>query len=97
MSRIAVVAKIKAKSEFTDKIREALLSLVEPTTTKDEGCIDYVLHQDNEDPSLFFFLENWESKELLDKHIASEHLQSFLKNTEGMIEIFEVNILSKIS
>ena len=97
MSRIAVVARIKAKSEFADDVRQQLLGLVEPTRTRDEGCIDYDLYQDDDDPSLFYFLENWESKELLEKHLDSEHVQSHLKNSAGMLEDRTVNVLRKIS
>ena len=97
MSKIAVVARIKAKSEFVDSVREQLIGLVEPTRTGDEGCIDYDLYQDDEDPLLFYFLENWESKELLEKHLASEHVQSHLKNSEGMLEERVVKVLRKIS
>jgi len=97
MSKISVVARIKAKSEFADDVRQQLLGLVEPTRTKDDGCIDYDLYQDAEDPSLFYFLENWESKELLEKHLDSEHVQSHLKNSEGMLEDRAVNVLRRIS
>jgi quinol monooxygenase YgiN len=97
MSRIAVVARIKAKSEFADYVKEQFLSLVEPTLNNDEGCINYDLHRDNDDPSLLYFLENWESRELLDRHSGSDHVQTCLKNTEGKIEELQINILTKIS
>lgn len=63
MTQVTVVARIKAKPEASTKVREELLKLIEPTR-KESGCISYDLHQDNEDTTLFFFLENWESKKL---------------------------------
>ena len=85
MTQVTVVARIKAKPEASTKIHEELLKLIEPTRSED-GCINYDLYQDNEDPSLFFFLENWESRELLDKHLESEHIKAYLKSTEGFVE-----------
>ena len=96
MSRIAVVARFKVKSESVDYVREQFLSLVVPTLNYDDGCINYDLYQDNDDPSLFYFLENWESRELLDRHSNSHHVQACRKNTAGMIEDFQVNVLTKI-
>jgi len=97
MSRIAVVARFKVKSESVDYVREQFLSLVVPTLNYDDGCINYDLYQDNDDPSLFYFLENWESRELLDRHSGSDHVQACRKNIEGMIEDGQINILTKIS
>ena len=96
MSQIAVVARFKVKSESVDYVREQFLSMVEPTLNYDEGCINYDLYQDNDDPTLFYFLEKWESRELLDKHSGSDHMEAFRKNTEGMIEDGQINILTQI-
>lgn len=95
MTQVTVVARIKAKPEALTKVREELLKLIEPTR-KESGCISYDLHQDNADTTLFFFLENWESKELLDKHLESEHIKAYLKLTEGLVEQWDLNLLTKI-
>ncbi|MGE5404116.1 MAG: putative quinol monooxygenase [Candidatus Saccharibacteria bacterium] len=95
MTQVTVVARIKAKPEASTKVREELLKLIEPTR-KESGCISYDLHQDNEDATLFFFLENWESKELLDKHLKSEHIKAYLKSTENLVEQWDLNLLTKI-
>ena len=97
MSRIAVVARIKAKSEFADYVQEQFFSLVEPTLNNDEGCINYELYRDNDDPTLLYFLEEWESRQLLDRHSGSDHVQACMKNTEEKIEELQVNVLTKIS
>ena len=87
---LTVIAKIKAKKGKTEFIKSELVKLIEPTR-KEEGCIQYVLHQDNNDPSIFIFVENWLSKELLDKHLSNEHLKKYLENTEGSVEEFIIN------
>ena len=97
MPQITVVARIKARPDAIEKVRDALLKLVEPTLNKDDGCINYDLYQDNDNPSLFFFLENWESEELLKKHLDSEHIRAYRKATEGSIEQRDLYRLSRIS
>jgi quinol monooxygenase YgiN len=97
MSQVTVVARFKAKADAVEKVREELLKLVEPTRQKDDGCINYDLHQDNNDPTVFFFLENWKSEELLNKHLNSEHINAYREATKGLIEHRDVNLLTRIS
>lgn len=73
---LTVLAKITAQAGKEAAAKEALEALVAPTLVE-EGCIDYVLHQSNEDPCVFYFYENWTSKELLDKHLANTHIVAF--------------------
>jgi quinol monooxygenase YgiN len=47
---LRVVARIKAKSDKIDKVRELLSALVEPTR-REPGCIVYELLQNRNDPT----------------------------------------------
>lgn len=67
MSKITVVAKIVAKQVAVEAVKTELLKLILPTR-KESGCIEYLLHQDNQDPALFFFYETWESAASLEQH-----------------------------
>ena len=69
---IRVVAHVTARPETVDQIRDALLTLIEPTRAED-GCVVYELLQDTSDPTRFTFVEEWESDEALDKHMETEH------------------------
>jgi quinol monooxygenase YgiN len=95
MTNLTVVAKITAKSGMTEYVQTELRKLIEPTYSKDAGCISYVLYQDQNDPSVFFFLETWESEELLNRHIDSEHFKAFTMATEGKVERSIVHLLKK--
>ncbi len=97
MSQVTVVARIKARPEAVEKVSEALLKLVEPTLHKDDGCINYDLYQDNDNPSLFFFLENWESEVHLKRHLDSGHIKAYREATEGLIEQRDLYRLTRIS
>jgi quinol monooxygenase YgiN len=97
MSQVTVIAKIKAQPDAVKTVCEELQKLVEPTLQRDAGCINYDLHQDNDEPSLFFFIESWESEELLNKHLESEHIKAYLAATEGLIEQWDLNRVTRIS
>jgi quinol monooxygenase YgiN len=73
---LTVVAVLVAKPGREDDLRAALLALI-PPTRKEEGCVQYDLHVSTERPGQFVFYENWTSRELLDRHLASPHLQAF--------------------
>jgi len=95
MSKLTLIAKIVAKAEKRELVRSELLKLITPTRAE-EGCINYDLHQDNENSNLFIFHENWESKELLQKHLASAHIAEYMKATEDSIEEFTLKELTHI-
>jgi quinol monooxygenase YgiN len=75
-SLLTVVAHFEAKPGKEQELREALLALVEPTR-KEEGCVQYDLHVDTENPGKFVFYENWTSREHLSRHAASAHIAAF--------------------
>lgn len=81
---LTVIAEMVAKPGREDELRRQLLALVEPTH-KDEGCVQYDLHRSTDEPARFVFVENWTSRECLDKHLATPHLQAFLKATPDLL------------
>lgn len=74
---LTVTAMVRAKPGNESKVREELLSLIDPSRA-DRGCLNYDLHQSAEDPAVFMFHENWTSKAELDAHLAKPDLQSTL-------------------
>lgn len=95
MSKLTIVARIIAKDEKREFVKAELLKLI-PITRAEKGCINYDLHQDNENPNLFLFHENWESKELWQEHMNNQHLADYIKATEGAVEEFVVNQMTVI-
>lgn len=87
MAKLTIVAHIHAKEDQIDRVKQQLTQLVEPTRNED-GCINYDLHQDNENLAHFMFFENWKSRALWQDHMASEHIQAYRKATEGAIADF---------
>ncbi|MCU0515755.1 MAG: antibiotic biosynthesis monooxygenase [Oscillatoria sp. Prado101] len=71
---VRVVARVVALPEKLEEVKAVVTGLVEPTR-KEAGCISYELLQNQDDPTDFTFVEEWESRELLDAHLNSPHLQ----------------------
>ena len=95
MSKVILVAKIKAKSDYIEEIKEGLSNLVGPTR-KEEGCLQYDLHQDQNDPSTFIFLEEWESAAHLQAHSKAPHIAAFGAIAKGKIESRDLYPLNKL-
>ncbi len=82
---LTVIAHMKAKPGKEDELRETLKSLVEPTS-REEGFVNYDMHESIQEPGLFYFYENWESEDALDKHIAAPHLVAFAGRLDELLE-----------
>lgn len=96
MSTLTVVANIKAVAGKHELVKSELRKLIE-ITLKEEGCINYDLHQDNDNPAHFMFYENWASRELWQAHMEQPHLADYLAATEGAVEGFTLNEMTNIS
>lgn len=92
---LTIVARILAKEEHRELVKNELLKLID-ITRAEEGCINYDLHQDNENPNLFLFFENWTNKELWQAHMSNTHLADYIKATEGAVVDFTLNEMTQI-
>ena len=93
--KLTIVARILVKEGKVDLVKSELLKLID-VTRAEKGCINYDLHQDNENENFFLFYENWESRELWQKHMQNKHLAEYLKATDGAVEEFIVNEMNQI-
>lgn len=82
---LRVVARIKAKADKVEEVREALTGLVEPTRSE-PGCIVYELVQNTGDPTDFTFMEEWESEAALASHASSVHIKATRVKLDGIVE-----------
>ena len=95
MSKLTIVANIHAIPGKIELVKAELEKLI-PITRAEEGCIQYDLHQDNENPAHFTFYENWDSRELWQTHMKAQHLAAYLQATEGAVVEFTLNEMIRI-
>lgn len=96
MTQLTIVANIKAALDKVDLVKAELLKLIE-ITRGEQGCINYDLYQDNDNPAQFIFYENWETRELWQTHMGNTHLKEYMQATEGSVETFTLNEMTNIS
>ena len=96
MTKLTIVANIVANEDKIDLVKAELLKLIE-ITRAEEGCINYDLHQDNENPAHFLFYENWESRELWQTHMNNTHLAEYMAATEGAVASFTLTEMTHIA
>ncbi|MBY5981843.1 putative quinol monooxygenase [Ferrimonas balearica] len=92
---LTIVAHIVAFPDKAEQVKAELLKLID-TTRAEAGCVQYDLHQDNDNPAHFLFFENWESRELWQDHMANQHLKDYLAATEGAVAEFTVSEMTRI-
>jgi len=93
---LTIVAQITAAPGKQALVRSELEKLVD-ITRAEEGCEQYDLHQDSENPCLFMFYENWTSRDLWQQHMGAPHLAAYLAATEGAVSNFVLNEMTKIA
>ena len=81
---LTVVAKVVVNKDSIEVVKAQLLKLIAPTR-KEAGCIEYRLHQDDDDPAVFIFYETWESLACLEQHMNSPHFKDYISAVDGKI------------
>ena len=95
MSKLTIVANIRANPEQVDRVKAELLKLI-PLTRAETGNLRYELQQDNENPAHFMFIESWESRELWQTHMNAPHLAAYMQATDGAVVEFILNEMTPI-
>ena len=96
MPNLTINAHITANKAKIALVKTELEKLVEPTRVE-EGCVQYDLHQDNDNPAHFMFQENWTSRELWQNHMETQHIKDYMAATEGAIEDFTVFEMTQVA
>ena len=91
---VRVVASNYIKSEHIATAKPLFREILE-ATRKEKGCIEYRLHEKEDEPGLYVFVEEWESMEDLKNHFETEHfkrivpqLRSF-KSKDGAVWVMK--------
>jgi quinol monooxygenase YgiN len=91
MSEVVVVGAFTARDGKESEAEEAFKALVDPTHGED-GCILYALHRGHDDPRKLAFVERWQSKELLDAHLESDHVKDVLTKVDDLFASAEITV-----
>lgn len=90
-----VVKKLikEGKVEEVIKLYKELVDL----SRKEEGCIAYELYQDEKDSRVLAVIEEWQSKDVLDKHTNSHHFTRLVPMISELTEKkLDMNVYNKL-
>src|SRR3569832_1488301 len=96
MAVITVVAILKAREGTEQQLRNELLKVVTPSRAE-EGCLAYILHENQEHPEQFVFYETWKDEIALQEHLASSHYLAYRQAVEEWLDTREVFRLSELT
>lgn len=93
---IRLVAIVQAKPGHEESVADILIAAVEPSRSED-GCLEYVLHQDREVAGRFVLIERWTDADALAAHDRTAHFlrlgQALPPHVEGGAEILRLRRL----
>jgi quinol monooxygenase YgiN len=93
--QVTVVVRLRAKAGMETRVYQELANLL-PPTRRENGCLNFDMHQSPNDPALFLFHENWESEEDLKRHFETPHIRRWIHEAESMLaEPMELTIWRK--
>lgn len=95
MSYITLLAKLTAKPGAEERLLPELQAMLEPSRNE-PGCLKYVLHRLPENPSVFWFVEEWKSEEALAEHNQTAHYARLKERTADLVENAELVLLQPI-
>ncbi|WP_221392511.1 putative quinol monooxygenase [Dyadobacter sp. NIV53] len=94
---IYLTATVKSKPGNNEALKKLLLELVE-NSRQEEACVQYDLHQSQNDPDFFIFHEEWKSREGLDLHNNQPYILDFgVKSAELIDGQVGIHITSKLA
>ena len=95
MAKVTVVARLTVSAAAVETVRAELLQMIAPTRAE-EGCLEYRLHQDNDDPAVFIFYENWADMACLGRHVESAHYRRYIAAVGDLVTAKTVHKMTEI-
>jgi len=83
--QLTLLAFLKAKKGRGPELGRRLLSLHERSRAE-EGCVNYDLHQSNEDPDVWMLYENWRRPADLDAHFEFQYVKDFVAGLGDVLD-----------
>jgi quinol monooxygenase YgiN len=95
MDEVRVIARALARTGKEEQLRNILVGMLMPTRAE-QGCRFYQLYESS-NRGLFYFYEEWESQDALDRHTETPHYKQLAQNIRDLLDgAFEVNVLDSL-
>jgi quinol monooxygenase YgiN len=92
---IRIIAKFHVQPEKAQEFLGLCKKIIDETI-KEDGCIEYGLYQDLQNPEILTFLEEWRDESSIDEHMKSKHFtEIFPLFSECLVKEAEVGLYKK--
>ena len=96
-TQLTLFARLKAKPGKEKGLRDALMKMV-PASRAEAGCVNYDLHVDNNDASVYWVYENWKDEAALAAHTQEPHYLELGKLKDDLLaEPVQLTRLTEVS
>ncbi|MFV3305926.1 putative quinol monooxygenase [Pseudomonas sp. NY15181] len=96
----AFILQARTRPEKADAFENLFRAYLAPSRAED-GCLQYHMLRDANDPTLFTFFEVWQSREHLAVHTALPHMREFheqrMDYLRGDFDIQEVEVMAPLA
>lgn len=82
--KLSLVAFLFAKPGKEKELETRLKALLD-LSRAEEGCINYDLHQSDDDPTVFVMYENWVDRSALDTHFEMPYMKELLADLPDLL------------
>ncbi|ADO83381.1 putative quinol monooxygenase [Ilyobacter polytropus] len=92
---ILIIAKATVKKDKLDEFKNTAAKLIKNTRSED-GCIEYALYENNEDPNILTFVEKWRDQEAVDKHGSTDFFKENIKKIISYSENLDISLNTEV-
>ncbi|MGH7914278.1 MAG: putative quinol monooxygenase [Candidatus Binataceae bacterium] len=72
---VTLIARIKAKQGSEKELEDAFRDMIKKVRAAEPGCLTYVLHKSNQDPTMFVWYETYTDQGAFDAHRKTGHMK----------------------
>lgn len=83
---IIITAHWKALPGKELALQNCLEEMVKQVRLEEEDCLEYILHQDVNDKSRFFFYEQYNNAAAFEFHKTTDHFKNLISTTKDLID-----------
>lgn len=91
---MSMIVRIEAKADHIDEVKDCLTAILAPTRAE-EGCLNYQLFIDDNNPAMFIFVETWATKAHWEAHDKTPHVDEFRKLAATAVAGVDVTFMSE--
>ena len=81
---ITAIAKLQSREGKEAEMRAALEKMVAAVSADEPGVAKYELHTDDEDPTVFYFYEQYATKKAQETHGKTDHMAQLGTDLKGV-------------